>query len=331
MQPSPDRAQMNLMLGTATQVDPAKSLGYAPRPVIDDPPPTCRIPPPWATLSNPGPTRRQRKRSARPSSPSGTASSRQPSLPPDPRAPPPAPPPPLSEKEIWWQDASAPLPARIWLNNLHKKAARHVRLPRSAMNSVPGSQHPKYTIENSPFSLVKAKCLEAGLILQGEERKKARSGSKTTTWRGMGPMTAFNFCQVEKYKQLGMGSGALKAPVKGQEFSDVLTFAIPPITVVLKETEDEWTAKVDHYLAVYNSSDLCTLPNKSNEIYKGQDPTEVMSTFKQTAQFILGEMLVRSMPMSEALKSRVPREYSSGDSMQESESESESVEEDKDG
>ena len=63
-----------------------------------------------------------------------------------------------------------------------------------------------------------------------------------------------------------MGSGALKAPVKGWNGSDILTFAVPPITVALRETEDEWIATVDHYLAVYNSSGLCTLPSMSNKI-----------------------------------------------------------------
>lgn len=197
---------------------------------------------------------------------------------------------------------------------MHKKASRHVRLPRSAVSGVPGSQHPQYKIENTPFALVKAKCLEAGLELQGVERVKSGGRALKTTWKGMGPMTAFKFCQVDKYKKLGLGSGALKAPVKGQDTSDVLTFAVPPITVVLKETEDEWIATVDHYLAVYNSSDLCTLPTKSNEIYP-EDPTDI---FKRTAQMILGEMAIRELPMSEALKRRLPREYYSGDSTEES-------------
>ena len=192
-----------------------------------------------------------------------------------------------------------------------------MRLPRSAVSGVPGSQHPVYTIENSPFTLVKAKCLEAGMILEGAERIKNKVGKKlTTTWKGWGPMTAFNFCQVDKYKKLGMGSGALKAPVKGQEFSDVLTFAVPPITVVLQETEDEWIATIDHYLAVYNSSDLCTLPAKSNAIYLRGDPTDL---FKATARMILGEMAIREMPLSKALKLQLPREYCSGDSQVETE------------
>ena len=148
------------------------------------------------------------------------------------------------------------------------------------MSGVAGSQHPKYIIENSPFSLVEKKCLQAGLEMQEGGRVQTHN-TITTTFKGWGPMTAYHFCQVDKFKRLGMGSGALKVPIKGQSFSDVLTFAVPPITVIHKETADGWTATIDHYLAVYNSSDLCTLPSNSNTIYKGADPTEL---FKRTAK-----------------------------------------------
>ena len=193
VQLSPNRVEMNRLLGTAQVVDPSKSLGYTARPVPDDPPPTCRMPP---QRGQPMPMQRQPSRSARRSSLSGAALS---ACQPPPIAPlsPPVPPPPPSESQIWWQNAEAPLPARIWLNNLHKKAARHVRLPRSAVSGVAGSQHPQYTIENTPLSLVKAKCVEAGLILDGEERV-TKGSAIVTTWKGKGLMTAFNFCQVEK-------------------------------------------------------------------------------------------------------------------------------------
>jgi hypothetical protein len=188
---------------------------------------------------------------------------------------------------------------------------------------VPGSQHPIYTVENSPYMLVEKKCLDAGLTMQGQGR--VRKGNVTITiFKGWGPMAAFRFLQVDRYKKLGMGSGALKAPIKGQDYSDVLTFGIPPITVTHRESPDAWTATIDHYLAVYNSSDLCTLPVNSNTIYD-EDPTEV---FKQTAQMIMGEMSVVQMPLSKALKRRLPREYCSGDSLSEEMSEEESSSDD---
>ena len=298
------------MLGTAPAVDPSKTFGYAPRLIHDDPAPTCCPHPPSPQCGQQRPTRR----SASLSAPSGAD--------PLPSCHPPAssplPPPPLSADEIWWQSAKAELPACLWLNALQKKAARHVRLPRSAVSGVAGSQHPKYIIENSPFSLVEKKCLQAGLEMQEGGRVQTHN-TITTTFKGWGPMTAYHFCQVDKFKRLGMGSGALKVPIKGQSFSDVLTFAVPPITVIHKETADGWTATIDHYLAVYNSSDLCTLPSNSNTIYKGADPTEL---FKRTAKMILGEMAAREMPLSQALKLQMSREYCSGDSEEESDAES---------
>ena len=300
------------MLGTLRPVDPIESLGYSPRWIVDDPAPTCRPPPPPAESAARQRPRRTSSAGRNPPGADALPSSQTISLPPS--APPPPPP---TEAELWWQNAKAELPASLWLNALHKKAARHVRLPRSAVSGVPGSQHPKYTLENTPFSLVLKKCLDAGLVMEGE--RVTKGNMVTTTFKGWGPMTAFRFCQVDKYKKLGIGSGALKAPIKGQTLSDVLTFAVPPITVIHTQTPDEWIATVDHYLAVYNSSDLCTLPTNSNSIYKSGDPTEL---FKRTAKMILGEMAVREMPLSQALKLQMSREYCSGDSEEESDAES---------
>ena len=170
------------MLGTLPPVDPTKSLGYSKRPRQDDPPATCRVPPSPASVQSSTRPQHQRHQpirassnSARPICPSSTEVGLQ-------SAPAIA---PKTESEIWWETASESLPARLWLNSLHKKAARHVRLPRTAMSGVPGSQHPIYTIENSPFTLVKKKCLEAGLELQGTERVK-KGTIITTVWKGMG-------------------------------------------------------------------------------------------------------------------------------------------------
>ena len=121
------------------------------------------------------------------------------------------------------------VPERIWTRTLQKKVARHVQMPRRAQSGVAGNQHPTFSLENSSFEWTRRKAEGAGLSQQGERRRK---GTKLVThWRGLGPMMAYNFCQVQHAKPLGQGSGALVNPCKGKDFSDVLTIAIPPIDV----------------------------------------------------------------------------------------------------
>ena len=121
------------------------------------------------------------------------------------------------------------VPERIWTRTLQKKVARHVQMPRRAQSGVAGNQLPTFSLENSSFEWTRRKAEGAGLSQQGERRRK---GTKLVThWRGLGPMMAYNFCQVQHAKPLGQGSGALVNPCKGKDFSDVLTIAIPPIDV----------------------------------------------------------------------------------------------------
>ena len=113
-------------------------------------------------------------------------------------------------------------------------------------------------------------------------------------------MSAYKFCKVNMFKKLGQGSAALMAPGKGQSFSDVLTIAIPPITVRHVKNEHGWTAHVDLYLGVFNSSNIFTLPLRANVIYEGQDdPTPV---FTKMARKVLAEMMARDLPVSKAFQ-----------------------------
>ena len=205
------------------------------------------------------------------------------------------------------------LPARIWLSTLEKAVARHIRLPRSALQGAPGSQHPNFTIFNSPLELVRLKCEAAGLQQEGEAT--TRGSKKVTVFKGVGPMTAYRFCCVEKMKALGHGSGALVAPRQSTGLrSEVLTLACPPITVKHVETKFEWKIEVDFYLGVYNDLDRFTLPQPANLIYG--DQTGVESIFRQAAQYVLGEMLVRGFPIlvSQRFQELLPPEYQSGES-----------------
>jgi len=89
------------------------------------------------------------------------------------------------------------LPGRIWMNTLHQLAARHVKVPRSASTGVPGSQHPDFSVRNSPIELVVGKCERAGLV---EEQIIKTKGTVIRTWKGNGPMTAYNFLVVDLFK-----------------------------------------------------------------------------------------------------------------------------------
>ena len=220
-----------------------------------------------------------------------------------------------------WQECGFEVPAGVWLNTLHKKVARHVRLPRSATRGVAGSQHPIFQIHNTPLELARHKCLEAGLVQEGEPVKRGKVTK--TSFLGMGPMTAYNFCQVHSYKRLGQGSAVLQCPSRGRSTSDVMTIAIPPIRVVHCQSVDEWTLHVSLYLGVFNSSDHFTLPSKANDIYRGQeDPT---SLFKRMSLKVLGEMCDADMPVSREFRRLLGPEYQSEDDLS-SESEEEESE-----
>ena len=194
-----------------------------------------------------------------------------------------------------WKTRDFKLPAHIWLSTLHKLVSRHVRLPRSAKSGVAGSQHPRFSIQNSPLELVKLKCEEAGLIYKGSTTK---GYSTRTTWKGDGPMTAYNFCQTDRFKQLGVGSAALQTPGKGKTVSDVVTLAIPPITVVHVETLHEWRMEVSMYLGVLHSSKRFTLPINANSLYT-TDPTPL---FLKMGMKVLKQMYNRNFPLSRAFR-----------------------------
>ena len=170
---------------------------------------------------------------------------------------------PVPPVALPWEEQEYSLPAYIWLNTLEKAVARHIKLPRSALQGAPGSQHPTFTIFNSPLELVRLKCEAAGLQQEGDTT--TRGQRKVTVFKGMGPMTAFNFCRVERMKALGHGSGALVAPRRSTgRLSEVMTLACPPITVKHIETKHEWKMEVDFYLGVYNDMDRFTLPQPAN-------------------------------------------------------------------
>ena len=220
------------------------------------------------------------------------------------------------------------IPAKVWLATLDRAVARHVRLPRSAKTGVAGSQHPRFIVENSPLELVRLKCEAAGMILQTPpvpptSKKRRKSKNLVHTWRAMGPMSAYNFCNVQSFKKLGQGSAALMMPGKGHFESEVMTIAIPPITVKHVQNEHGWTAHVDLYLGVYNSNDIFTLPLRANSIYEGQrDPTQL---FTKMARKVLAEMVAREMPVSRTFQKLLTRgEKRAGQAaVQSSESESE--------
>ena len=220
---------------------------------------------------------------------------------------------PVEEAEAPLEEREFAIPAAVWLSTLGRAVARHVRLPRSARMGVAGSQHPRFIVENSPLDLVRAKCEAAGMVLQqppappphvkGQKRKRP-SKNVVHTWKATGPMSAYKFCSVERFKKLGQGSAALMAPGKGRFMSDVLTLAIPPITVKHVQNANGWTAHVDLYLGVFNSQNVFTLPLRANTIYQGQiDPTAL---FKKMALKVLAEMLLRKMPVSRQFVTLLP-------------------------
>lgn len=188
---------------------------------------------------------------------------------------------------IGWQMADYLLPAKLWLDGLRVKTAAHIQMPRKKKSGAPGSQHVHFTLPNSPPNLVRWKCLEAGLV-QKSMLLTPSSNKRTITYQGLGPMTAYRFCDVKGVKAMSVGSGVLVKPGKNCQYSDQLVLALPPICVTSVETPHGWHAIVDFYIGVWNSADRFTLPSPANLIYKDQlDPTEI---FKKMARTILGEL-----------------------------------------
>ena len=217
-----------------------------------------------------------------------------------------------------WQKRDFQLPASIWLHTFHRLVSRHVRLPRSAKSGVAGSQHPRFSILNSPLELVRLKCESAGLRFH---ESTIVGISTRTVWKGHGPMSAFDFCRTQDCKALGVGSAALRAPGKGKKVSDVLTLAIPPITVTHYESHKEWRVEVDMYLGVFHSSKNFTLPMNANDLYD-TDPTDL---FVRMGLKVLKLMYERNFPLSRTFKLLLGPEYlSSASEEEESLSESES-------
>jgi hypothetical protein len=202
------------------------------------------------------------------------------------------------------------VPQAVWSQTLLRKVARHVKLPRSAAEGVAGNQHPAFSLENTPFVYCEKKCIEAGLAQKG---LRYRKGSKLVTkWKGMGPMTAYNFCTTERFKKLGQGSGALVSPGKDRVYSTVLTLAIPPIEVTHSESATEWTMHVTFYLGVLNDAMRFTLPTKANVIYPAS--CNPAALFTRMGLKILGEMYCRDMALSPDFRKALGPAYMSEES-----------------
>ena len=136
----------------------------------------------------------------------------------------------------------------------------------------PGTAHPKIKIPMSPAEAVRLKCEQANISrMIGPCRKNQKH---LTVYEGHGPMMAYHFCQTQKHKKLGQGSGALMAPGVFRKDSDTLIFAVPPITVT--HNTETWTMTVDFYLCIFNGegneqTGRVTLPPKSNTLYGTQN------------------------------------------------------------
>ena len=100
-----------------------------------------------------------------------------------------------------WESMDFKLPASLWLNTLYTQVARHVRRPVSTGRGA-ASHHPCFPILNSPRELVRLKCEQAGLELQPQLCTN-KNGTRKTVWKGLGPMSAYNFCQTNRMKKLG--------------------------------------------------------------------------------------------------------------------------------
>ena len=172
------------------------------------------------------------------------------------------------------------------MNALQKKVAAHIRMPRSGGEGKPGTCRPHFRIPYTPAEATRLKCEEAGIPLE-------QTQGVLTTYKGQGPMMAYTFCNTQKYKKLGHGSGALMAPGKTRDSSDNLIFAVPPITVT--HNSRTWEMTVEFYLCLYNGegneqTGRVTLPPNPNTLNGTQN---IESLVERTALHILGEMRVR--------------------------------------
>jgi hypothetical protein len=147
-----------------------------------------------------------------------------------------------------------------------------LRIPRLGGEEKPGTSHPRFKVGMTSADAVRFKCEQAGIPQAVGPNKK--SDRNSTVYVGHGPMMAYHFCQTQKYKKLGQGSGALMAPGKFRTDSDTLVFAVPPITVTHNAVT--WVMTVDFYLCVFNGegngqTGRITLPPNPNFLYGGQD------------------------------------------------------------
>lgn len=192
------------------------------------------------------------------------------------------------------------IPGKIWLRTIEKKVCAHLRIPRSGGEDKPGTSHPRFKVSMTSADAVRFKCEQAGIPQAIGPNKK--SDRNSTVYEGQGPMMAYHFCQTQKYKKLGQGSGALMAPGKFRTDSDTLVFAVPPITVT--HNAATWVMTVDFYLCVFNGegngqTGRITLPPNPNILYGTQN---VEALFERTAIHILGEMRGRRFPLSANFK-----------------------------
>ena len=109
------------------------------------------------------------------------------------------------------------------------------------------------------------------------------------------PVLIVPLVQVQKFQKLGVGSAVVMAPGKRRTDSDVMSFAVPPITVTHIASANEEKAIVSFYLAVFNSAGDLTLPSNPDKLYPKGCPRE---TFKKTARLLLAEMVMMDMPVS---------------------------------
>ena len=223
-----------------------------------------------------------------------------------------------------WSDINFTMPGNFWLTALEKRVAAHIRIPRSGTSpGKEGTARPSFKIPYSPPDAVRLKCQEAGIPCVG-------TTGELTKYEGKGPMMAYRFCNTHVHKKLGQGSGALMAPGKNRKDSDVLIFAIPPVSI--SHNSRTWEMKVEFYLGVFNGEGnnqegRFTPPPWANQLYGTQN---VETIFTNTALKILGDMHIRGLPISKNFRTILGPEYASdaGEaSEEEEEKESESEEE----
>eukprot|EP00966_Prymnesium_polylepis_P011032 253597-Prymnesium_polylepis.1 len=175
--------------------------------------------------------------------------------------------PPPAPSTTSWSDLTLSIPGTVWLKTLEETVSARIRVPRMGKEGKPGSAHAKFKLPFSTAEAVRLNCESAGIPVETTE-------GTVTTYKGMGPMQAYKFCNTQQYKKFGQGSGALMAPGKFRTDSDTLVFAAPPITV--KHDSETYVMEVEFYLVVYNGegndrTGRVTLPPNSTALYGTQD------------------------------------------------------------